>query len=260
MQEPPMKASVRFSCAPPRPLSGAPRQKGATSAEFVIAGAVAILVILAFIQMGFLIIAKQVLNEAAFEGARMGASEHGRRADVLRGIMRKLQPFYQDSTNTNDAKRLALASTKEVLDIDLANINPLTASVLTVTRLSPPAAAFNAFGINVDDGKGHRVLAIPNDNLEYRTYASNAGLSIQDANEFRIKVTYAYELKVPMMKTVFRSVLCSFDRGVTVFEGGGSFNGGISNCVKYYRNGRVPVTTYATVQMQSDAWQDPDWK
>ena len=32
------------------------------------------------------------------------------------------------------------------------------------------------------------------------------------------------------------------------------------NCSNYCSKGRLPINTYATVQMQSDAWQDDDWK
>ncbi|SPJ18075.1 TadE family protein (fragment) [Burkholderiales bacterium] len=77
-----------------------------------------------------------------------------------------------------------------------------------------------------------------------------------------MKVVYAYELKFPLMKTVFGSVLCGIDSGVNAFGRGDG--GGVAsekdNCSNYYSKGRLPITTYATVQMQSDAWQDDDWK
>jgi hypothetical protein len=241
-------------------------QRGATMVEFAIAGPIAILLILALIQVGLMMNAKQVLNEATFEGARMGASEHGRKKDVERAVKRKLLPFYLDSTgfqtlsDTQRAGRMAGAAMAEIMDVDFSLLSP----VLTVKRLSPPDSAFNTFGFNVDDGNGNQVLAIPNDSLEYRTYASQSGLSIQDANEFRIKVVYAYELKVPLMKTVFRSVMCGLDTGVNAF-GRGNLDATVVketanlDCFNYYNQGRVPITSYATVQMQSDGWQDSDW-
>jgi len=48
----------------------------------------------------------------------------------------------------------------------------------------------------------------------------SSGLTIQDANELRIKVVYAYELKVPLVKTVFGRVLCGIDSGVNAFGRG----------------------------------------
>jgi len=245
------------------PRSAIPqRQRGATLAEFVVVGPVAILVILALIQVGMMMVAKQVLNEAAFEAARMGASEHALKQEVQRALERKLLPFYQDSTNNNDTGRLFNASIAAAIDLNLNSI--FSGPRLKIERLSPPESAFSDFGLNVTDANGNH-LAIPNDNLEYRIYSgvkgSQSGLTIQDANELRIRVVYSYELKVPLMKTVFGSVMCGIDSGVNAFGRGDS--GGIasaSDCSDYYKRGRVPIVTYATVQMQSDVYQDDAWK
>jgi hypothetical protein len=202
-----------------------------------------------------------------FEAARMGASEHAVKKQVVGALKRKLLPFYQDSTQKNDGQRLMQAALAEALDIDL-NLSLIQGPKLTVTRLSPPESAFQDFGISVDNGNGGQVVAIPNDNLEYRLYdqykGPKSGLTIQDANELRIKVVYAYKLKVPLMKTVFRSVLCGFDSGVNAF-GRGNLDSVVLqenvnlDCFNYYNRGTVPITSYATVQMQSDAWQDSNW-
>ena len=235
--------------------------------EFAIAGPVAILIILGLIQLGMLMVAKQVVNEAAFEGARMGATEHAQKSEVEAAIKRKLLPFYQDSTTKDDFSRLSAAALAEGLDIDL-NLGILNGPKLTVNRLSPPELAFNDFGTSVDNGSGGQVKAIPNDNLEYRLYdqykGPQSGLTIQDANELRIQVVYAYELKVPLMKFVIRSVLCGFDTGVNAFGRGNldtvvALENANGDCLNYYNRGRVPITSYATVQMQSDAWQDSSW-
>jgi len=229
--------------------------------EFAVVGPIAILVIMALIQIGMMMVAKQIVNEAAFEGARMGASEHALKKEVARAVRRKLAPFYQNTSDptTSDFDRLSSASLAALVDTNI----PFR---LTVERLSPPASAFNDFGINVSDGSGNNHLAIPNDNLEYRKYAdykgSQSNLTIQDANELRIKVEYAYELKVPLMKTLFNAVMCGIDSGVDAFGSGSGLFTGIASptdCLEYYMQGRVPITTYATVQMQSDAWQDSDW-
>ena len=71
---------------------------------------------------------------------------------------------------------------------------------------------------------------------------------------------YAYDLKAPLMKTVFGSVLCGIDSSVNAFgrgDGGCKREGQLQQLLQ---QGRLPITTYATVQMQSDAWQDDDWK
>jgi hypothetical protein len=246
-------------------------QRGVSTVEFVIVAPLAILLILGLIQMGLMMVAKQVVNEAAFEGARLGASEHGTKAAVVHGVKRKLLPFYQDSSgyqnlsDTQRAGRLFNAALAEVADVDIAIL-----PVLSVSRLSPPPTAFQAYptgyAISEDDGNGNQVMAIPNDSLEYRTYSrNNSGLSIQDANVLRIKVVYGYKLKVPLMAFVFQSVMCAFfDTGVDAF-GHGSIDSTVikeqanGDCLLYYKQGRVPITAYATVHMQSDAFQDNNW-
>jgi hypothetical protein len=243
------------------PGGGARRQLGASMVEFAIAGPIAILVILALVQLGLMMTAKQVLNEATFEAARMGATEHACKDDVVRALKRKMLPFYQNSTVTNDSTRLLKAGLAENLDL----ITIFSAPVMTVRRLNPPDSAFKDFGLPATGCNGARMASIPNDSLEYRldTTGSTSGLSIQDANELRIQVTYAYELKVPLMKTVFGSVMCGIDSGVNGFGrgDGGGIGGEIANnhCSDYYRKGRMLITSFATVQMQSDAWQDPAW-
>ncbi len=169
-------------------------QRGASTVEFVIVAPLAILLILGLIQMGLMMVAKQIVNEAAFEGARMGASEHGKKAAVVHAVKRKLLPFYQDSSgyqNLSDTQRVGRlfnAAIAEMADVDVAIL-----PVLSVSRLSPPPSAFqaspNGYAISMDDGNGNQVMGIPNDNLEYRTYSGhNPGLSIQDANVVRLEV------------------------------------------------------------------------
>jgi hypothetical protein len=247
-------SGVRAGARPVNPRSQC--QRGATLVEFAIVGPIAILLILGLIQIGMMMMAKQVLNEATFEAARMGATEHACKQDVMRALKRKLLPFYQDSTNPDDSSRLLQAGFAE--NLDLISIFPR----LTAKRLSPPNSAFTDFGSSASGCDGNQMAAIPNDSLEYRTYSPGpqSGLTIQDANEFRIQVEYGYELKIPLMKLVFKSVMCGIDTGLNAF-GRGSLAGigNAGNCIKYYMQGRVPIVSYATVQMQSDVYQDPAW-
>jgi hypothetical protein len=71
--------------------------------------------------------------------------------------------------------------------------------------LSPSQEAFNVYGITANG-----VRYIPNDNLEFRTATpmNGASISIQDANILRIKVTYGYKLKVPLMAAVLKRIMC----------------------------------------------------
>jgi len=166
-------------------------------------------------------------------------------------LVSALIPFYQDTTTTNDLRRLGTAWAKSEFDL----VQPWN---LSVQVLNPSPAAFADFGL----ADANNQTYIPNDSLEYRTHTyqgPQSRESIQDANVLKIRVAYAYELKVPLMKVVFKSVMCGADSGVDAFGRGSwlSLFGGFaspSECLQYYERGRVPIVTYATVQMQSPAW------
>jgi hypothetical protein len=227
------------------------RQSGVTLVEFALVIPFALLVVLGIIQMGLIFSAKQLVNEATFMAARAGAVLNAQ-PDPMQAAMRKsLIPFYQDSGNTNDYMRLANALRDARNDTSC----PVpTSCFLKIEVLNPSPASFNDFGISGTAFGGSRY--IPNDNLEFRSRSTggSSGQSIQDANVLKIRVTYGYQLKVPLMQSVFGSVMCGIRIGIDAFDGnnpGGDASA--SDCTNYYSQGRIPVVAYATVLMQSPA-------
>jgi len=229
-------------------------QAGATMVEFAIVSPFAIVLVLAIIQLGFMLAAKQVVNQAAFLAARAGAVQNAQMDPMKQTAIRALLPFYQDSTNTDDFGRLLGAFGSAQIDL----LPPSPIGFLDITMLNPTSQAFDDFGITSNAMPGHTY--IPNDNLEYRPHdikGNSSGMSIQDANALKIRLTYGYQLKVPLMQSVIKSVMCGFDTGITAFgRGGGGFIASPQDCLQYYDRGRVPIVSYATVQMQSPAWQN----
>jgi Flp pilus assembly protein TadG len=219
------------------------RQAGATIVEFAIISPIAILLVMGIIQFGLMFSAKQILNEATFVAARAGAEQNAQKSAMSTALTTAMIPFYQNTFYTNPATRLADAYGSALTDLPLN---------LDIAVLNPNADVFSDFGLT--DATTNQTY-IPNDSLEYRDHSwtgPTTGLTIQDANALKIRVTYAYELKVPLMQIVFKSVMCGIDSGVNAFGRGGS---PISpDCAQYYNRGRVPIVAYATVQMQSDAW------
>jgi Flp pilus assembly protein TadG len=219
------------------------RQAGMTMVEFAIVSPIALLVVLALIQLGLMFTAKQIVNEATFVAARAGSVQNAQVSAMQQALIVALIPFYQDSLDADPGIRIRNAA-------QLAK-NDLTAQNLTIDLLNPSADVFSDFGLTDANNDTY----IPNDSLEYRDYSvrgQKTGLTIQDANALKIRVTYAYQLKVPLMQSVFRSVMCGFNTGVNAFGRGGS-SADASNCAQYYNRGRVPIVSYATVQMQTCA-------
>jgi Flp pilus assembly protein TadG len=228
-----------------KPGRAAPaRQTGAAMIEFLIMSPFALVLIFVIIQLGLMSSAKQIVNEAAFVAARAGAENNAQTSAMRQALVTALIPFYQNTTDTTAASRLLNAYGAATADLLL----PYT---LDVTVLNPNADVFSDFGLTDANNQTY----IPNDSLEYRDHSvvgQKSGLTIQDANALKIRVTYAYQLKVPLMQSLFRSVMCGFDSGINAVGRGGSQYS--SDCVQYYNNGRVPIVAYATVQMQTRAW------
>jgi len=219
------------------------RQRGASLTEFVIVAPVAILLTFGILQAGMLYMAKLTLNNATFMAARTGAVKNARLGEIKDSLAKGLVPFYQDATNGNDLARIGAAYARAKIDV----ISPFT----EIERISPSDKAFAVYGIT-DKG----VTYIPNDNLEFRTATpmNGAAMSIRDANVLRIKVTYGYELKVPLMAAVIKRLMCpgfsgsdiqAWDR-VSLLPWGNT-----EDCLRYYMLDRLPIVSYATVQMQS---------
>jgi len=215
--------------------------------EFAIVSPVAILLVMTIIQLGLMFSAKEVVNEAAFAAARAGAVQHAQvgavdeTGSMAQVMMRGLIPFYQDTTMSGSAyARLQDAMSKATSDLGCVGMDScmLQVEVMNPTKKS---GAFDDFGVTSSASQGHRY--IPNDNLEYRSHSAGprSKISIQDANTLQIKVTYGYPIKVPLMQSVIKTAMC----GVSPSP----------YCSDFYAQGRIPIVVYATVQMQTPAWE-----
>ncbi|CAB5691604.1 TadE-like protein [Delftia tsuruhatensis] len=231
---------------PHRRRPHAARQRGASLTEFIIVGPIAILLTFVLLQAGLLYMAKLTLNNATFMAARHGSVNGAQASAIKNSLAKGLVPFYQNAFESSDAARLAGAYAQALAAVNLG-LN------VKLSVLSPSDEAFRIYGITRAG-----VTTIPNDNLEFRTAAPirGAGISLRDANVLRIKVTYAYELKVPLMQAIVKRIMCPLmtaDSDVRGWERPSLRPmGEVSDCV-YYLQGRVPIVSYATVQMQTPA-------
>jgi hypothetical protein len=229
------------------PLS---RHRGATLVEFVVVFPLAVLMVLGLIQTGFAYMAKLQLNHATFMAARVGALNNADTGKIREAVVRGLNPFYQDSSTGNDFVRLFNANL-------MAHLKAGTIDALDVTVLNPSPEAFSDFGI---DDPVKNVTYIPNDNLEWRAGAgpgSSSDLELRDANLLKLKVVYGYELKVPLIAGVLRRMMCGGSIGVTAWGNvdlSDAIAGPLStDCIRYYMLGRLPIESFAIVEMQSRA-------
>jgi TadE-like protein len=225
------------------------RQKGASMTEFIIITPVALLLMLSILQFALVYMAKSTLNTAVFMAARQGANQNASMSAIQGALARGLIPFHlQTSENEPGVSEMTQA-------LGLATADMLANGRIEI--VSPAPQAFTHFGLRDQNNQTY----IPNDNLEYRSAETRAGpgggvISIRDANVLKLQVTYGYELKVPLVSTVLRKVMCLGQAG------GGEVDAWKSDIApfdpgrcQYWQQGRIPLVAQATVQMQSNAYE-----
>jgi hypothetical protein len=188
-----------------RPLSmWAPRrQDGATSVEFFVIFIVAITLIMAVLQMGMFMIAKNTVNLATFAAARAGAASGG---DVR--VMKKT--FVDALSGLYVAKGLRLAGSTGLTDVTAGNFTVVngaavgyafTAASLPTNEikiLNPTRAAFTDFGVPNPSGSGGRI--IPATGLLTDTAVGAASQQTRaDALLLKIRVRHCYEIVMPLI-------------------------------------------------------------
>lgn len=163
------------------------RMRGQSLIEFVVCIVVLGPLLLGMFQAILLYRAKTVLDYAALQAARNGATNSAQVTAMCRGLAGGLTPLY-----THQASATALLTAYAAADADAC-----LGKAAQITIISPTQAAFSDWKETQYDG----VAAIPNDSLPYRgsKVGARSGMTVQDANVLKISVTYKYPLVVPVI-------------------------------------------------------------
>lgn len=159
-------------------------RRGQAAVEFMIVTPMMLLLVLGAFQFALIYHAKITLNNATYIATRTGTLNGADRDMIDLALARGLSPLF---TN-ND-------SVSEVFDARQQVLDDIDDGFICVERINPTDGAFTDFG--VPDSTG----VIPNDNLLYREPSAGAlsGVSIQDANLLKLRVTYCYPMMVPII-------------------------------------------------------------
>ncbi len=201
--------------------------------EFIIITPIILLLLFGALQFALIYHAKTALNYATFEAARFGAVSNGRMTEMENAFARSMAAIHTHDDTPED-----VICAREIVRKEIEN------NFVSIQVLNPPKDAFDP---PVGDGD-----VIPNDNLMYRNSKTKAGLSIQDANLLKIRVSYCYPLYVPYMNRVLGIMLTNKESKscpgcIGSFTDTESFERG---CLD---NGRFPINAQAIVRMQSPA-------
>jgi Tfp pilus assembly protein PilV len=184
------------------------RMRGQSLIEFVVCMVVLGPMLLGLFQAILLYRAKAVLDYAALQAARRGATNFAQMSAMCDGLAGGLTPLY-----TFQATGSAVLTS-----FYKAKLDACTGGAAQITIVSPTQAAFSDWKETQYDG----VMGIPNDSLPYRgnKVGTRSGMSVQDANVLKIAVTYKYPLIVPVIDRMIGTldVVRSATEGHTVYS------------------------------------------
>ena len=162
---------------------------GLSMVEFLILLPSLLLIVFGIIQFALIFQANSILRHAAFVGARQGALSNGKMESIKDGVASGMTPLFMRVNSPSGPGIPDLAKARMISTIEI--FNPHTASI---EILSPTSDAFEEHNTSHNN-----VFAIPNDNLMYRPTAIKGGVSVQDANLLKIRVSYCFKLVVPFV-------------------------------------------------------------
>lgn len=233
-------------------------QRGATMVEMVIVAPILLLLTMILIHHGLLFFAKNQLNHATFMAARAGAVNGTNPNAMQEALINALVPMYGGGV---DDTQLQAARDRARQAIAITQDKVLKSSGRVITVLNPTTASFNDWADPALTDKQGGLRVIPNSGLEYRpnglaNVGASSGQTIQDANVLRIRVTLAYQPRVPLVMNAYRLVLegqrqlnLPVDPLFAAMVDAGTDAGGFG--------GYIPLQAFATLQMQSDALEYP---
>ena len=169
------------------------RSSGQAIVEYIIIFPLLLILTMGAIQIALIYQAKFTLNYATFMGARQGALKNANLNAIKDGVAAGLTPLFMRWNGSGAPGLVDLSKARVISTIEV--FNPLTAKVEII---SPTQAAFSAIA-----GSG---TEIPNDNLMYRS-GSGDGMSVQDANLLKVRVTYCVKLVVPFVNRMIYSLV-----------------------------------------------------
>lgn len=215
---------------PPQSLNS---ERGASMVEFLLVAPVLVFLGMGIVQMGLAYHARNVLDYATFEAARTGAVHQADIEEMRKELAYRLGAIFRGDGSG--------ASVRSAVQNAIVAVNDPVRTQIKI--INPTAAAFNDFGVP-DPVTGETVL--PNSHLQHRStdVGVQSGVTLQDANLLKIEVTHGYELKFPWFDVKLPGVDLVLKEVMSIAD---------PENAPFYLRGQIPMSTVATVRMQSMA-------
>jgi hypothetical protein len=230
---------------------------GQAMVEMVIISFATLLILLSLLHFGFMYNAKTVLNYATYEAARAGSLNYGSPEAMNYALARVLASLETSPAPDDNFYDILHYQTSQNNAIDMVN-NP---KFVCTQRISP-STNNGHWRDRAADPVTHKRLTneqpytsyIPNDHLVYRSAApDDDGLSIQDANLLKIKVTYCHKIITPIigitMKRLMLEDFAATDPDPLTDDWTVPTRGEFTKMC--YREDRIPIVSQAVIRMQT---------
>ncbi len=229
------------------------RQQGQSMTEFAIILPILLFLILGALQFIFIYQVKTTLNYATFEAARAGSLENAQIDAVQNGFSRAMAAYFtRPADDTDIQKSAAVVRARELVRQQIED------GLVRFERINPTQNSFDTFGEDAGGG----MIEIPNSHLIFRDAGptDNRGLSIQDANLLKIRITYCVDLIVPFANRIIETAAKGFtdspDPGdALTCENCDAFE---AQCMDPDDSTRITVVSHAIIRMQSPAQSCPN--
>lgn len=233
-------------------------QNGVSLTEFIIIAPLILFIGLIGIQYGLIYIARLNVTYAAYEAARAGAIYNADPARIQNAFFKGLVPYFSTSgihlpgdTHINSPIKKINPNLVEVglQGYALKEIIKKTESAfISMHMVNPSKASFDDWSDPIlmkayQIKTGQIVRIIPNDNLDTKskTIKDKSKQNIQDANVLKLRFTYGYEPRIPMMKNIFSSLTSFFTSNRDAVN------------LRILAAGRIPIVVDISAQMLSPA-------
>jgi hypothetical protein len=225
-----------------RPVArAARRQRGAAMVEFSVIAILAFFpLVMAILQLGLFMVAKNTVNTTALNVARAGGATGGDKAAMQRAFASGVAPLYASSglAKIGASKEVTAGNYPVVYGTAMGlALLEMKAPYNTITILSPRQAAFHDFGLN-KPGVG---VVIPHTNLddENGKVGAASGQTRSDALLLKVEVKFCYEMIIPVIDVIISKAI-TFD----------PLNAACYLPNKLYNKGRgIPIVSQAVVRM-----------
>lgn len=226
-------------------------QKGAALTELVVVAPLVLLMAMAGVQFAMVQQARLNLDYAAYEAVRAGARKNASPLSIRDAWYRALVPMLVSTRSLTGLQLPAdpLAAGKEAREAAIRMEQPY----LRMEILNPNKLAFDDFADPVLQKimRTGSARVIANDGLEARpdTIGARSGVSIQDANVLKLRITYGYQPRIPLVRRLFTASLALAKGGGDPFK------------TALLAEGRIPIVVDAVMPMISppieNAWMQP---